>query len=177
MNRSSYSLCFPWRSEKLSSRHFMMTMDTKVVTPKTSLIKQRFYWPAMDSDIQQFVRQCNRCILRKTRQDKSAGLVNIVSTAPIEIICLDYHSLERSKGGVENVLVITDHFSRYTQAIPTRNQTARRRARVLIDNFIVHYGFPARIRSDQGQIFESNLIVSSVQSLEWKSQGQHPTTQ
>ena len=48
----------------------------------TSLIKQRFYWPAMDSDIQQFVRQCNRCILRKTRQDKSAGLVNIVSTAP-----------------------------------------------------------------------------------------------
>ena len=48
----------------------------------TSLIKQRFYWPAMDFDIQQFVRQCNRCILRKTRQDKSADLVNIVSTAP-----------------------------------------------------------------------------------------------
>ena len=124
----------------------------------TSLIKQRFYWPAMDSDIQQFVRQCNRCILRKTRQDKSAGLVNIVSTAPMEIICLDYLSLERSKGGVENVLVITDHFSRYAQAIPTRNQTARTTARVLFDNFIVHYGFPARMHSDQGQTFESNLI-------------------
>ena len=124
----------------------------------TSLIKQRFYWPAMDSDIQQFVRQCNRCILRKTRQDKSAGLVNIVSTAPMEIICLDYLSLERSKGGVENVLVITDHFSRYAQAIPTKNQTARTTARVLFDNFIVHYGFPARIHSDQGKTFESNFI-------------------
>ena len=114
----------------------------------TSLIKQRFYWPAMDSDIQQFVRQCNRCILRKSRQKKSAGLVNIVSTAPLEIICLDYLSLERSKGGVENVLVITVHFSRYAQAIPTKNQTARTTARVLFDNFIVHYGFPARIHSD-----------------------------
>ena len=124
----------------------------------TSLIKQRFYWPAMDSDIQQFVRQCNRCILRKSRQEKSAGLVNIFSTAPMEIICLDYLSLERSKGGVENVLVITDHFSRYAQAIPTKNQTARTTARVLFDNFIVHYGFPARIHSDQGQTFESNLI-------------------
>ena len=29
---------------------------------------------------------------------------------------------------------------------------------MLFDNFIVHYGFPARIHSDQGQTFESNLI-------------------
>ena len=35
---------------------------------------------------------------------------------------------------------------------------ARPTARVLFDNFIVHYGFPARIHSDQGQNFESNLI-------------------
>ena len=67
-------------------------------------------------------------------------------------------SLERSKGGVENILVITDHFSRYAQAIPTRNQTAKTTVRVLFDNFIVHFGFPARIHSDQGQNFESNLI-------------------
>ena len=67
-------------------------------------------------------------------------------------------SLERSKGGIENVLVITDHFSRYAQAYPTKNQTAKTTARVLFDQFIVHYGFPARIHSDQGQTFESNLI-------------------
>ena len=76
----------------------------------------------------------------------------------MEIVCIDYLSLEPSKGGVENILVITDHFTRYAQAIPTKNQTARTTARVLFDNFIVHYGFPARIHSDQGQCFESNLI-------------------
>ena len=84
--------------------------------------------------------------------------MNITSSSPMEIVWVDYLSLERSKGGVENILVITDHFSRYAQAIPTRNQTAKTMARVLFDNFIVHYGFPARIHSEQGQNFESNLI-------------------
>ena len=74
------------------------------------------------------------------------------------IVCLDFLSIERSKGGFEKVLVITDHFSRYAQAIPTRNETAKTTARVLFDHYIVYYGFPARIHSDQGANFKSNLI-------------------
>ena len=124
----------------------------------TSLFKQRFFWPGMDKFIREKVKTCGRCIRRKTGGGRSATLVNITSSSPMEIVCVDYLSLERSKGGVENILVITDHFSRYAQAIPTRNQTAKTTARVLFDNFIVHYGFPARIHSDQGQNFESNLI-------------------
>ena len=66
----------------------------------------------------------------------------------MEILCLDYLSLRKSKGGIENVLVVTDHFSRYAQAFPTTNQTAKTTAKILFDKFIVHYGFPARIHSD-----------------------------
>ena len=46
---------------------------------------------------------------------KSAHLVNISSLAPMELVSIDYLSLERSKGGFENILVITDHFSHKTQ--------------------------------------------------------------
>ena len=56
------------------------------------------------------------------------------------------------------MLVITDHFSRYHQAIQTTSQTARTTARVLFDNFIIHCGFPARLLSDQRHIFQSNFI-------------------
>ena len=124
----------------------------------TSLIKQRFFWPGIDAFVAEQVRQCNRCILRKANPGISANLVSIESTAPMEIVCLDYLSLEKSNGGIENVLDITDHFSRYAQAIPTKNQTAKTTARVLFDQFVVHYGFPARLHSDQGQSFESNVI-------------------
>ena len=43
-------------------------------------------------------------------------------------------------------------------AIPTRNQLASTTAKVLNENFIRHYSFPARIHSDQGRNFEISII-------------------
>lgn len=123
-----------------------------------SLIKRRFFWPHMNQFIKQRVQLCGRCIRRKTAPAKSAHLVNITSAAPMELVCINYLSLERSKGGFENILVITDHFSRFAQAIPTRNQSARTTARALFENFFVHYGFPAKLHSDKGANFESKVI-------------------
>ena len=65
-----------------------------------SLIKQSFFWPGMDTYIKNKVASCKRCIRRKAGPDRSK-LVNITSTTPMEIVCLDYLTLERSKGGFE----------------------------------------------------------------------------
>ena len=59
----------------------------------------------------------------------------------------------------ENVLVITDHFTRYAQAYVTRTQTAQMMAKTLWDKFIVHYGLPEKILTDQGCNFESQLVA------------------
>ena len=123
-----------------------------------SLVKSRFYWPGMDGDIEKFVRNCPRCIRRKAQGKTSANLVVVESTFPMDLVCMDFLSLEMSAGGYEHILVITDHFTRYAQAIPTKNQSAKTTARVLFDNFICHYGFPARLHSDQGRNFESEVI-------------------
>ena len=56
------------------------------------------------------------------------------------------------------MLVITDHFTRYAFAYPSKTQTAQATARILWDNFICHYGFPEKFISDQGRNFESDLI-------------------
>ena len=114
------------------------------------LVNSRFYWPGMNKDVEGKVANCPNCILRKTKSNRFAELVSIETSQPFDMICIDFLCLEQSKGGYENILVITDHFTRYAQAIPTRNQTAQTTARCLWEFFIQHYSFPARIHSDQG---------------------------
>lgn len=122
------------------------------------LARQRFYWPGMERDISNHIETCSRCICSKTPVRPAAELIPIVSTRPMELVCIDFLSLEQSKGGFENILVITDHFTRFAQAIPCKNQTAHTTAKVLYDNFFLHYSFPEKLHSDQGRNFESKVI-------------------
>ena len=122
-----------------------------------SLLRERFYWPGMQEEATQYVMHCSRCLRRKT-PPQVAPLQPILVTQPLELVHMDYLSLEPSKGNIENVLVITDHFTRYALAYPSKTQTAQATARILWDNFICHYGFPERFISDQGRNFESDLI-------------------
>jgi transposase InsO family protein len=123
------------------------------------LVRQRFYWPRMASDVEEKIRHCDRCIRRgKNTVKDRAPLISIKTSQPMELVCMDFLTLESSKGGYEHILVITDHYTKYAQAIPTRNQTAKTTADALFNSFIVHYGFPLRLHSDQGPNFESRVI-------------------
>ena len=88
-----------------------------------SLLRDRFYWPWMARDTEFKVKYCERCIRRKSPVNQRAPLVNIETVQPLELVCMDYLTLETSKGGYSHVLVITDHFTRFAQAIPTKDQT------------------------------------------------------
>ena len=130
----------------------------------------------MELSVVSYINSCPRCLRRKSQQDK-APLLNIETS--LELIHLDYLKIEPSKGKIENVLVITDHFTRYAQAFPSKTQTALATAKLLWNNFILHYGFPEKIITDQGRNFESELIehlcqLAGVQKL--RTSPYHPQT-
>ena len=75
------------------------------------------------------------------------------------MVCIDFLTLEPSKGNIQNVFVLTDHFTKYAVAVPTRNQTAKTTADAIFNHFVVHYGLPQRLHSDQGANFCSKIIT------------------
>lgn len=123
-----------------------------------SLARARFYWPRMKESIEKKCQTCERCFRRKAQPQKAAPMVNIRTTYPLELVCMDYLSLEPDSHDTRNILVITDHFTKFAVAVPTKDQKARTVAKALWENFLVHYGFPSRLHSDQGRDFESRTI-------------------
>ena len=121
------------------------------------LVRTRFFWPKMAEDVEKKVRHCERCIRRKVVVPHRAPLVNIVTSQPMELVAMDYLTVESSKGGFENILVVTDHFSKFCHVFPTKNQSAKTTAAALFKLFL-DFGFPQRLHSDQGRNFESNII-------------------
>jgi transposase InsO family protein len=121
------------------------------------LLRDRFYWPRMSTDVTKWVNKCERCLRRKSKVEKSP-LINIKSTFPLELVCMDFLSLEPSKGNFGNILIVTDHYTKFAKAIPTKNQTAKTTAEALFNEFIVNFGIPLKLHSDQGANFESEVI-------------------
>ena len=82
-----------------------------------------------------------------------------MATHPLELVHLHYLHLEPGKGQEENVLVVTDHFTRYIQVYVTRTQTTQTTTKTLWYKFIAHYRLPKKILLDQGRNFESWLVA------------------
>ncbi len=122
-----------------------------------TLARERFFWPRMSRDVDLKVKGCRRCLTASSTAGR-APLTSIQTTQPLEILCMDFLTLEMAKGGYQHILVMTDHFTRYALAVPTKNMSAKTTAEVFFHNFVVHYGLPQRIHSDRGGNFESKLM-------------------
>ena len=89
-----------------------------------NLMHDQLFWPSMAAPVKEHIRKCHLCLAFKAKQPK-APLKNIMATHPLELVHLNYLCLEPGKDLKENVLVVTDHFTRYAQAYVTRTQTAK----------------------------------------------------
>ena len=158
LGNKCFQLVLPSQFRKQAIRGLHNELGHLGIERTVALARDRFYWPRMATEIDNWIRHCARCVARKTPQRIAAPMVNIKTSGPLELVCMDFLSLEPDRSNKKSVLVVTDHYTRYAQAFPTKDQTARTVAKVLWENFFVHYGLPQRLHSDQGRDFESKVV-------------------
>ena len=124
----------------------------------TALCRECFYWNTMYREIAQYIKDCPWCQVAK---GPYVGLKtqpgSIIANGPVVLLCVDFTTMDPSRDGKENVLVLTDAFSKFSQAFVKPNQKALIVAKIRVDKWFYIYGIPARIHSDKGWSFENSI--------------------
>ena len=82
----------------------------------------------MTKDAEIHILKCEQCIKFKSKPQR-AGMENIQGTYPLQLVHLDYLTIEMTEEGKDvHILITMDHFMRYAQALVTSSQTAKHTA-------------------------------------------------
>ena len=96
----------------------------------------------MAKDAQDWVTNCRRCqIARGDYNQPKPKIGHLEAHNPLDLVCLDFTKIDPSKTGKENVLVITDAFTKFSLAVCTPNQTAKTVAKILVEKWFMYMEF------------------------------------
>ena len=113
----------------------------------------------MTQDANLWVDQCRRCQVAKGDYNTpKPKFGHLIAHNPLDLVCLDFTKVDPSKGGKENVLVMTDAFTKFSVAVTTNNQQALTVAKALVERWFHVYGIPSSIHSDQGKSFDNKIV-------------------
>ncbi len=145
----------------------------------TEKLLQRFFWYNLREDVNIWIRKCDICAAnQKPVKTPKAPLGDMLVGAPLDRICTDILGpLPITSEGNQYILVVTDSFSKWTEAYAIPDQTAVTSAKVILNEFICRYGCPLDLHSDQGRNYTSNLFKELCKLLEVRktqSSPRHP---
>ena len=80
-----------------------------------ALCQERFYWNTMFQDVTNYVRTYPWCQTAKgDYTDPKTKPGSIIANNPMDLLCIDFTKVDPSKSGKENILVLTDTFTKFS---------------------------------------------------------------
>lgn len=146
------------RKDVIWSTH---TLSHSGIMKSLRRLQLMWYWPGMTSDVRRLIKSCEVC-----QQAKYGGLHRSSSHGPLfagrpwQKVAVDLVGpLPVTPRGNKWILVLTDHFTRWQDALPLPDATATVIAEVLESRVFCYFGLPEEIHSDRGAQFEGDLMA------------------
>ena len=133
-------------------------------------IRERYWWPSLHRDVQQYVRQCPVCQLHGASQSQAPIAGHFRATRPGQVWVSDLVHVVTSSGDYSYMLVSVDVFSRYVEIVPLKGTivstteggklttrsapNSRETAQAFMSSVVQHWGTPAQIITDGGSEFK-----------------------
>ncbi|KAK3572475.1 hypothetical protein QTP86_033904 [Hemibagrus guttatus] len=126
----------------------------------TQLIRHRFWWPSLTSDVEEHVRACATCTRTRTSRQLPEGLLEPlpIPQRPWSHLSVDFLTDLSDSGGHTAVLVVVDRFSKGCKLIPLKGlPSAMQTVEALFLHVFRNFGLPEDIVSDRGPQFTSRV--------------------
>ncbi len=137
------------------------------ITRVRAAIKQRFYWPRMRADIERWCKCCRTCTLNKKGPSRGKSpLVQDLVASVWERVAFDVIGpLKQTARGNRFILTVVDYFSKWVEAYPLPEHTAKTVAWTIVTEWVARYGVPLYMHCDQAPEFESKVMADFCKML------------
>ena len=140
-----------------------------------------YYWPGMASEVHLWVAECAVYNQQRSSPASSRAPMNSITVSqPMELWAMDIVGpLPVTAQGHQYILVMSDHFTKWVEAVPLANQNTETLARAFVENVVARHGVPVKLLTDQGSNLESELIKEVFRILDvhkLRTSAYHPQT-
>lgn len=151
----------------LNDFHLLPTSGHAGVNRMLNNIKKYYFWPGISNDVIEYVQKCKECQIKKhsNKQTKQPMSVTTTPNTGFERVSLDIVGpLDVDNYNYKYILTLQCHLTKFVEAYPLTNKDSESISRTFVNKFILRYGIPKEIITDQGTEFLSS-VMSDVCSL------------
>ena len=143
------------------------------VANSLELCRRHFYWPDMQECFKLWVAACHKCAASKPPQAYSkAPLQHIFFHEFNAGMVIDHIEPEKvgcTPRGYKYILTMTDCWSNYLVAVPTKSQRAEESISLIRRYWIDRFGIPREMMSDNHPSFRSHYFETVLKAFDCKS--------
>ena len=124
-------------------------------------VRRHFYWPALATDCYATVRNCPEFARNSIKLRQNVGELTLFSAnAHLGSLCIDIlGELVHTPRGNRYLLFIVDRFTKLVKTAPLKNIFASLMARAFDTHWVLNFGPPTYLISDNGKQFTSKFFL------------------